>query len=337
MLNLKNVKKILDSLSLDLQADNVEQWPKTENGPYSDPETPLRVLSHLLKINSYLYQSTGENKYEARAKGLFSLAKIITDDFAVLVFRNKEGKDSSNGLIGPAWLLEGLIHANKNFGDDVYLNAAKKVYSQFHFDEQHRVWSFPEKGEYILDPTFNHQLWFATQGLKLGCKNSISFLENFIPRIKINKGVIFHLTPLRTDASIEGLRQYIRFLKYKNSLNEKSVAYNAFNLLALSECYLVDKSLNVWSNNNFKKLLKLDINSQYFDVLKKSKYGLSYNPQAPAYITFGKLFQDKIKNDYLKQHKVSFSKLLTHEINPSDNLLKIRNYEYITLLEILDV
>jgi hypothetical protein len=336
MPNLKDIKNILVSVSNELQANSVQHWPVTKNGPYEDLETPLRTLSHLLKINAYLYKSTNEGKYKDRAEKLLILAKSLTEDFTTLIFRVKEGKDSSNGLIGPAWLLEGLLHAYKNIGDDEYKISAKKVYSLFRFDVKHLVWSFPDNGAYSLDPTFNHQLWFAAQALKLGCKNAKLFLEHFIPRMKVNDGVIFHLTPLRTDISMEGARQYVRFLKYKKLLSEKSKAYNAFNLLALSECFLVDKNLSAWGSKNFKKLFDVDISPEFFNVIKKSKYGMAYNPQAPAYIIFGELFQEHIKNNYITQHEVCFSNFLTHEIKEHDNLLKIRNYEYITLLEFLN-
>jgi hypothetical protein len=334
MPNLNYIKKTFADLSVELQAANVESWPETENGPYKDKETPLRILSHLLKINSYLFKETGELVYKERANQLLLLAKELTSDFTVLIFREKKGKDSSNGLIGPSWLLEGLLHGFKNFQDPAYENAAIKVYSLFEFDKKDKVWLFPDKKKMVIDPTFNHQLWFATQGMKLGCKNAELFLAHFIPRIKIYNGVIFHLTPLSIGFNIESLRQYLRYLKYKTKLVEKSIAYNAFNLMALSECYLQNKNLGIWSSKNFAKLKEININNQYFKVLSDSQYGLSYNPQTPAYMLFGTLFKDDIKVTYLSYYNDKFSDLLTHEICPKDMLLKIRNYEYIAYLEI---
>jgi len=334
MSNLKNIKKIFVDLSVELQAGNVEYWPETENGPYKDKETPLRTLSHLLKINSYLFKETGDVEYKVRASQLLLLAKDLTSDFTELIFREKKGKDSSNGLIGPAWLLEGLLHAGKNFQDPVYEDAAIKVYALFEFDKKNKVWLFPDKNKMVIDPTFNHQLWFATQAMKLGCKNAELFLTHFIPKIKIHNGVIFHLTPLSIGFNVESLRQYLRYLKYRNKLIIKSTAYNAFNLLALSDCYLLNKELDVWTSKNFEKLKELNISDKYFKVLNDSPYGLSYNPQTPAYMLFGTLFKHDIKKSYLSHYKNQYSALLTNEINPEDMLLKIRNYEYISYLEI---
>jgi len=336
MPNLKNLKKVFVDLSVELQAGNVGAWPETENGPYKDKETPLRILSHLLKINSYLFKETGEVEYKERAKQLLLLANDLTFDFTVLIFREKKGKDSSNGLIGPAWLLEGLLHAHKNIEDPAYENAAIKVYSLFEFDKKNKVWLFPDKNKMVIDPTFNHQLWFATQAMKLGCKNAELFLAHFIPKIKIYNGVVFHLTPLNVGFNVESLRQYLRYLKYRNKLIIKSTAYNAFNLLALSDCYLQNEKLDVWTSKNFKKLKELNIDDKYFKVLNDSQYGLSYNPQTPAYILFGTLFKQGVKENYLSHYTKEYSDLLTNEINPEDMLLKIRNYEYISYLEILN-
>lgn len=333
MSNLKNIHKTFVNLSVEFQAENIESWPETENGPYKDKETPLRMLSHLLKINSYLFKETGEMKYRDRANELLLVAKGLTADFTVLVFREKKDKDSSNGLIGPAWLLEGLLHAFKNLEDVAYEDAAIKVYSLFKFDKQNRVWLFPDKGKMHLDPTFNHQLWFATQGMKLGCKNAELFLTHFIPKIKIYNGVIFHLTPLSIGFNIESLRQYLRYLKYRKKLVRKSIAYNAFNLLALSDCYIQNKKLSVWDSKNFQKLKELNVSKEYFEVLNSSRYGLRYNPQTPAYMMFGTLFKQDIKENYLLHYTNEFSGFLTNEIAPEDTLLKIRNYEYISYLE----
>jgi hypothetical protein len=333
MSNLKNINNTFVDLSFKFQAGNIASWPETENGPYKDKETPLRILSHLLKINSYLFKETGELKYRDRADKLLLAAKELTVDFTVLVFREKKGKDSSNGLIGPAWFLEGLLHAFKNLCDSVYEDAAVKVYLLFKFDKKNKIWLFPDKNKMIIDPTFNHQLWFATQAMKLGCKNAELFLAHFIPKIKINNGVIFHLTPLSLGFNIESLRQYLRYLKYRKLLVRKSIAYNAFNLLALSDCYLENKKLPVWNSKNFNKLKGIDVSGEYFDVLKNSRYGMSYNPQTPAYMLFGSLFKVGIKEKYLSHYNQEFPDLLTNEIKPEDVLLKIRNYEYISYLE----
>lgn len=337
MFNFNDIEKTFIDLSNEFLDSNVDSWPVTFNGPYMDHESPLRAASHMIKINAFLYKKLQDEVYITRLEKLVFLVKELTNGFETLIFRKTKDKDSMNGLIGPAWLLEGLHYAYEVTNEKIYLNYAKHVYKSFKFNTEESVWYFKNDSQkYVVDPTFNHQLWFATQALKLGCKNGEVFLEKFIPQIKINKGIIFHLTPLNTSYTKEGARQFLRYLKYKNKLVEKSVSYNAFNLLAICNCYKLTKDNVVWQSNNFKLLQKLKVSESIFNIILNSKYGLSYNPQTPAYLMFGRYFSNEITKDYEKNYQKRFSGILTHEISPENVLLKIRNYEFIDFLDCLN-
>ena len=334
MLNINDIEKTFIDLSNEFEADNVDSWPVTLNGPYMDHETPLRTASHMIKINAYLYKKQNNNLYKFRLEKLFLLLEELTDSFETLIFRKTKDKDSMNGLIGPAWLIEGLHYAYEVTKNEKYLDAAENVYKSFEFNTEEVVWYFKnDSGEYVLDPTFNHQLWFATQALKLRCENGQAFLEKFIPRIKIDKGIIFHLTPLNTRFSPEGMRQFLRYIKYRNKLTEKSVSYHAFNLIAICNCYRLTKNNPVWQSKNFSLLQNLRVSESMFNIIATSKYGLSYNPQTPAYLMFGHFFSNDTAQDYIKSYQEQFSNFLAHEISPEDALLRIRNYEFIDYLD----
>lgn len=334
MFNYKDIEKTFIDLSNEFVDSNVDSWPVTFNGPYMDQESPLRAASHMMKINGFLYKKLEDEVYIERLEKLFFLIKKLTNGFETLIFRKTKDKDSMNGLIGPAWLLEGLHYAYEVTDDKMYLNCAKDIYSSFKFNSNEAIWYFKNDSQnYVVDPTFNHQLWFATQALKLGCKNGEVFLEKFIPQIKINKGVIFHLTPLNTSYTKEGARQFLRYVKYRSKLVPKSVSYNAFNLLAICNSYRLTKNNIVWQSNNFKLLKRLRFSESMFNIILNSEYGLSYNPQTPAYLMFGKYFSNEITQDYTKLYQKQFSGVLTHEINPEDVLLRIRNYEFIDFLD----
>jgi len=159
MLNLNPVIEQLTQTSQWYDITSIHSWPNTHNGPYNDDETPLRTLAHLLKINSFLYRKTGEDHYRTRTEKLFEQASASTDAFKNLVFRISSTKDSSNGLIGAAWLIEGLQHAYNVTNMSKFHDASKQVYSCFQFSHKHSTWLFKDNsGTYVTDPTFNRNV-----------------------------------------------------------------------------------------------------------------------------------------------------------------------------------
>jgi hypothetical protein len=80
------------------------------NGLYNDPETPIRNTCHYIKIISFLMSSSKE----MQVKYLVELERfesyILNNFFYGYTYecRNKKGKDSANGIIGTAWVAEGL-------------------------------------------------------------------------------------------------------------------------------------------------------------------------------------------------------------------------------------
>ena len=72
------------------------------NGPYNDPETPVRNYGHWLITFSKCFEVTGEQKYLDKINELADY--IILKESRPFGFsfhhRSKEGKDKCNGLVG---------------------------------------------------------------------------------------------------------------------------------------------------------------------------------------------------------------------------------------------
>ncbi|MGB3466039.1 MAG: hypothetical protein WBA74_12245, partial [Cyclobacteriaceae bacterium] len=136
------------------------------NGPYIDPETKARNLGHWLILFARAYEWTGNEKYKA---AMIDYAdQLISPELrphdASFHHRNKEGKDHCNGLVGQAWSIEALVKASAISGDAKYKKLALSVFRKHTFNEFFGLWHILEiDGSKIeLDPTFNHQLWFAS-------------------------------------------------------------------------------------------------------------------------------------------------------------------------------
>jgi hypothetical protein len=142
--------------------------PPGHNGPYHDPETPVRNTGHWLITFLKAHDLSGDPRFHdaaSRAARYLSSNAARPHD-ATFVHRTSLYKDNCNGLIGQAWTIEALV-AGADRLDMPHLTAlAKKVFLLHEFDGEFGLWQITEIDGSSLgyDPTFNHQLWFAAAG-----------------------------------------------------------------------------------------------------------------------------------------------------------------------------
>ena len=83
------------------------------NGPYNDKETPVRNTAHWLVLLCKVLKNRKDNALEAAAHKAvdYLLSSNARPMQAAFFCRTNRKKDSTNGLIGQAWAMEGLIAA----------------------------------------------------------------------------------------------------------------------------------------------------------------------------------------------------------------------------------
>ena len=100
------------------------------NGPYHDPETPVRNYGHWLITFSKCFELTGEQIYLKKIKALADY--LISNKSRLYGFsfyhRFKKGKDKCNGLIGQAWTFEALAEASAVIRDMKYAEILKRYF-----------------------------------------------------------------------------------------------------------------------------------------------------------------------------------------------------------------
>lgn len=175
------------------------------NGPYGDPETPVRNLCHWISAYSLLFKLTNTEEYRQELLRL-TKALLNTPQFKPhglnYAFRNGS-KDKCNGLIGPAWLIEALCEAHSVLEDKKLIDEAKRIYSIHPFSNNTGLWKRIEiNGKNLKeDPTFNHQLWFAMSACLIyrqSNSNKIlgninTFLNNLDKNLDLMEdGIIYH-------------------------------------------------------------------------------------------------------------------------------------------------
>ena len=279
---------------LTLQLDN-GSMPSGNNGPYLDPETPVRNTGHWLIIFLKAFYISEDQKFEQAAKKCLSylLSKEARPMHATFFHRKNPLKDATNGLIGQAWTIEALLYAFDYFKDDRILKLAEEVFLLHPYDDMMKGWKVVNVDGSIksFDLTFNHQLWFAAIGsllAKHGNKEVIATTNNFIYSIETNieiygDGTIKH-KPLyyMRPTSISKLRARVELwrqkVEIKSYINRKSIGYHGFNLYALGIIKETHPKLPFFNSEKFKSTLKVISSKEFGNSLKDNKYAYPYNP-----------------------------------------------------------
>lgn len=266
------------------------------NGPYNDPETPLRNYGHWMTVCLYLWKETKQKKYLNRANELleFILDKSYRPYGYSFYHRNSSGKDRCNGLIGQAWTIESLAEFWKSTGGTKPLQLAKVVFFQHKFDEITGLWHALEiDGKNLpVDPTFNHQLWFATAASLLDDTEIDSRVKLFMEKLDENlsvsdSGLILHpVISVWTKQVIHNQSSLSRAFWAISSrrpaitakIMHKSVGYHAFNLYAFALLHRRFPEHNFWSSLKFATALSYCLSDQFKTDLNENIYGFPYNP-----------------------------------------------------------
>lgn len=138
-----------------------------ENGPHSNPETPVRNTAHHLVLFSKLFEQTGDEKFRDAAYQATEYLETAEARPHGYTFDHRRGAaDRCNGTIGQAWTIEAIAEAGRVLDIPGLIDIAEEVFLQHPFNERIGYWKRVEiDGEVLcFDTTFNHQLWFAAAG-----------------------------------------------------------------------------------------------------------------------------------------------------------------------------
>lgn len=302
--------------ALNAQAEN-GSMPSGHNGPYNDPETPVRNTAHWLFTFSEMYKRTGDQKYKSAA---FKAIQYLKSEEArpmeaSFICRTNPKKDFTNGVIGQAWVMEALLKAWEVFGEDDYYKIAEDIFLMHPWMPGIKAWKIVNvEGSYnTFDRTFNHQLWFAaTASLLINTEKaqelSKVFLEYHIPKVLTYKnGILYHSTPfIRFKWSPGEINNKITFLNRvkplflkQEYLYRKSAAYHAFNLYAFAILKSQLPDLKIWNSPIINRLVEVTSSDHFKKLQLNNKYSYPYNPTgielAYALEVFKPEHEDEIK------------------------------------------
>lgn len=278
------------------------------NGPHLDPETHFRNSAHWLALLSRLNVLTGRGVYRDAAN---DLANFLISDSSLSVgmlpaMRIKAGKDAANGVIGAAWIMEGLLVGAQALQRPDLGEVAAGLSSWFPFSRKQNLWVTKEPDGTVLDvdTTLNHQIWFGMAcsmlpSASVNENNLQSFIVGLKNHLRCNQtGAISHLVknPTLSKANIisaavdlfdaDGIISRFKYpnnkitkkLFYLNKLHkEKELGYIIFTMHGLSRLIANRSSshlLKKFEEQSYNSMLKL-ISKREFEV---NKWSYGYNP-----------------------------------------------------------
>lgn len=269
-------------------------FPPGHNGPYFDPETPVRNTGHWLIIFAKCYELTGESKFK---KGVKGAAEYLYSKEAIpygysFYHRYKEGKDKCNGLIGQAWTFEALAEAKRVLKDRKYALLAEEVFFQHPFDEGKGLWNrLDVDGEILsVDIAFNHQLWFAACASLIDGEKTedlINYIKLFMDKLSHNmvileNGLIYHNiknSHTNIGAGKKIKRTFKRVLiRRVDEITHKSIGYHCFNTYAFGILKQQIPEHPFWHSEYFERATDYLLTEEYREGLSGNKYSYPYNP-----------------------------------------------------------
>lgn len=261
--------------------------PPGHNGPYSDPETPVRVTAHFLLAFLRVARLTGDDRYlQAARRCLDFLLQTDALGFHNYHQRTKPGKDRCNGLVGPAWAIEALLAGAAAFERTEATALARRLFLGHPFLPGTGVWQRVETDGTNLgvDGAFNHQLWLAAAAAPLAAHDPevASRLATFLDRLERTlalrrTGRIVHKLQVGATAPKEALKALLR-PAYRRYFERKERGYHAFNTLAFGMLYRVFPHHPFFQSLRFRRVLDYLEHPDYLSGLEDSEYGFPYNP-----------------------------------------------------------
>ena len=292
--------------AIELMNPETGSMPPGHNGPYHDPETPVRNTSHWLITFVAAHRISGDRAFSAAAS---RAAEYLSSEEArpgkkTFFHRLNPKKDRCNGLIGQAWTMEALLESYTTLGRDDLRQLAEDVFKLHPFDPAVGLWHPVEVDGTALevDMTFNHQLWFASAVALLahhGCSRASAELNAFLDcvdqRLRVARsGLIRHALTLPSSAG-DRLRESLTRLRMPRARRQReytrAVGYHAFNVYAFALIYRYRPNHLIWASSKFRRLLGFLESGEYMSAIQDNKYGFPYNPPgfevALAFETFG--------------------------------------------------
>lgn len=310
------------------------EWAEAgTNGPYFTEETAVRTTAHWTVTFSIMYKMTQETCYRDIVNRFSqSLKKTVEQSpngAVVCIPTAKEPFSRTNGLIGLAWLIEGLVEAYEVLVDQTLLDAAERVFFSQEYDFRLHEWKMiePDGKNLGVDKPFNHELWFCMAAAKLVHQRTNEEISRQIMDYMLHMesqftvyrtGLLSHnglkIGEWKWDLKAQLRRLYCAVTKEgitpkRRDRIEYERAYHLFSLYAFAWLYLFYPEADIFRSKKFARLKRYGLTEDNFvSFSQKIMYAYGYN--SPAYelpfaeYVFGTGKDEQCAENLLKQHRL---------------------------------
>lgn len=341
------------------------------NGPHGHTDTPVRNTAHYLVIYSYLYKKYKEPQFlEICDKFVrFLTAMQAKTESGAIQCMTSDLFDHMNGLIGQAWVIEALIYYYEVTGSSTALNLAKKIYDVPKYNKIKHLWERVElDGTNIgIDPTSNHQVWFAACSYKLAdyCQSieiddTIRDFLTFGQSIILNThtdGLLKHSVNINDPIiKAKNRKRFVKkllfplrpFFPRKLNLKYMEYGYHIFDLYGYAILHAKYSDLPLYRSKELESAIryaqdldKLNVLNNSSDIRKTNVYFYKYN--SPAFewpfiaSEFGFYNEEKVEQLYNNQVRLNYDKDTGDfsSNNPDIETWNARTYEIIRYIDSL--
>jgi hypothetical protein len=267
--------------------------PAGHNGPWGDPETPVRNTGHWLLTFLKAWEVSGDRRFEAAAHRACEFLCGPEARPGGAAFRHQTAsRDGANGLIGQAWTIEALAAAGERLGRDDALTLAGQVARLHPFDAAAGLWHVVGVDGRVgrLHLTFNQQLWFAAMtgevAARLGDASLAACVQRFLDRMPFHlrtdpAGLIHHAVGAR-GLGPRHPRELFATLRLawgpRRDALQRAVGYHAFNLVALAVLRGRHPGHPCWRHPGIAAAAGFARSAAYEDALETNPFAYAYNP-----------------------------------------------------------
>jgi hypothetical protein len=280
--------------ALSLQGDEGE-FPPGHNGPYGDPETPIRNTAHWANTLIKAFDITGARRFRDAARRAieFLLRPEARPMGATFVCRTNPDKDFCNGLIGQAWVIECLVTAARTLDDDRCRSVARELFLLHPFIEERGLWQRVNVDGSLggVDNTFNHQLWFAAAGAQIDPDPAgviSSTVTGFLDRAlegtlrthrsgRVRQAVGPDNRAVIAKDLLRAALAPVTSRRIRAAMADREVGYHAFNLHGFAMLFRQIPEHPFWMSSGFARALGF-VHTPRFESSLSNRFGGPYNP-----------------------------------------------------------
>lgn len=307
------------------------------NGPRKVPDFPARNTAHWLNAFAWGYTQTQTPTFlEQVAQFAEYLISPTVRPHGYSFLNIPDERIAGNGLIGQAWVMEGLITATRILKDPRYAQVAAEVFEQHAFEESLGLWRIlhPSGAIQQVHATVNQQIWLAAMGAQLTEYSAPSarqrierFLDCLEQHIRTLRGGVLEmqirqLYPLSLRQRLHLGKHLLRARLLRHpapffTYLETSIGYHAFTMygLALLKPYFPDHPF--WRSPKFQKALQWTYSESHRRALRRNPFAMGYNPSGFEVPYVLSVFRPAPEEEFLAQSQWWLSEQIRRHYDPN--------------------